>query len=46
MRESEIKGGQQSEAYFLFLIYHEWVVHVFVDPGTQGLLKEWETEKK
>lgn len=45
-REREIKGSQQSEAHFLFLVCHEWAVQVFVYPGTQGLLKEWETEKK
>lgn len=45
MREREIKGSQQSEAYFLFLICPEWALQVFVYPGTQ-LLKEQEMKKK
>lgn len=43
MRESEIKGGQQSEAYFLILICHEWAVQV---PRTVLCLKNEKQKKK
>lgn len=36
-REREIKGNQQSEAHFLFLVCHEWAVQVFVYPGYPGV---------